>query len=129
MNRTKGDKSRVVPLVAAPRAAPSAIRPVTANRPIFCGERGPYTDRGSRNRLAALRRRECAARSLTPIPPRRGAASCRGNGSANRGRLLGHSRLDTIRIYTQPNGPVLERGRPRAQKHARFDEVSSVVRM
>ncbi len=77
---------------------------------MFRGKRGPYTDRGIRNLLAVLGRRAGVAN----VHPHRF-----GHDAARRlittvdlptvAVLLGHSRLDTILIYTQPDVAALER--------------------
>jgi site-specific recombinase XerD len=110
IKRGKRDKARLVPLNAAVREAPSAIRPVLADGPVFRGKRGPYTDRGIRNLLAVLGRRadvphvhphrfrhDTARRLVEHVDLPTAAA------------LLGHSRLDTVRIYAQPDQAALER--------------------
>ncbi len=80
---------------------------------IFRGKRGPYTDRGVRSLLAQLGRhagvvgvvgvhphrfRHDAARRLVEAVDLPTVAS-----------LLGHSWLDTVRIYSQPDEAALER--------------------
>jgi integrase/recombinase XerC len=84
--------------------------PVLSDGPIFQGKRGPYTDRGIRNLLAVLGRRAAVphvhphrfrhdtARRLLETVDLPTAAD-----------LLGHSRLDTVRIYAQPDHAALER--------------------
>jgi integrase/recombinase XerC len=110
IRRGKGDKARIVPLNANVREALSGIRPTVAEGAIFRGKRGPYTDRGIRNLLAVLGRRADvvhvhphrfrydAARRLVEAVDLPTVAA-----------LLGHSRLDTVRIYTQPALGALER--------------------
>jgi integrase len=110
----KGGKVRLVPLNAVVREALAAIRPDStlgsAAGPIFQGKRGPYTDRGIRNLLAVLGRRadvpdvhphrfrhDAARRLIEQVDLPTVAA------------LLGHSRLDTVRLYTQPDQAALER--------------------
>jgi site-specific recombinase XerD len=110
IRRGKGDKARVVPLNAHVRDALHALRPVAAQGPVFREKRGPYTDRGVRNLLAVLGRRADVAH----VHPHRFR-----HDTARRlveavdlptvAALLGHSRLDTIRIYTQPDEAALER--------------------
>jgi site-specific recombinase XerD len=109
IRRGKGDKTRIVPLNATVREALAAIRPATPWGPVFTGKRGPYTDRGVRNVLAVLgqhadvphvhphRFRHDTARRLVEAVDLPTAAA-----------LLGHSRLDTIRIYAQPDEAALE---------------------
>jgi len=106
----KGDKARVVPLNGAVRDVLSAIRPTAPEGSVFRGKRGPYTDRGIRNLLAALGRRA----DVTGVHPHRFR-----HDAARRlvqvvdlptvAALLGHSRLDTVRLYAQPDRAALER--------------------
>lgn len=118
IRRGKGNKARLVPLNALVREALSAIRPVLTDGPIFRGKRGPYTDRGIRNLLAVLGRRA----DVPHVHPHRFR-----HDTARRlvenvdlptvATLLGHSRLDTVRIYAQPDLAALDRaaemlGRP-----------------
>lgn len=110
IRKGKGDKARIVPLNAPVREALRALRPVATDGPVFRGKRGPYTDRGVRNVLAVLgqhadvphvhphRFRHDTARHLVEAVDLPTAAA-----------LLGHSRLDTIRIYMQPDESALER--------------------
>lgn len=110
IRRGKGAKARVVPLNAFARDALCAIQPGAAEGAVFRRKRGPYTDRGIRNLLAVLGRRagvahvhphrfrhDVARRLITTVDLPTVAA------------LLGHSRLDTVRIYTQPDVAALER--------------------
>lgn len=113
--RGKGQKVRTVPLNAAVRESLGAIRPpapagTPVRGPIFRGKRGPYTDRGVRALLATLGRRA----DVTGVHPHRFR-----HDAARRlveavdlptvAALLGHSRLDTVRIYSQPDEAALER--------------------
>jgi len=75
-SKGKGGKFRTVPpLNAAVRAAMAVIRPQGEQMtgPIFRGKRGPYTDRGVRNLLAALGRRAEVA-NVYPLRFRHDAA-------------------------------------------------------
>src|SRR5437879_5662679 len=110
IKRGKGDKARIVPLNATVREAFSAIRPVVAEGPVFRGKRGPYTDRGIRNLLAVLGRRADVAH-VHPHRFRHDAARrlVETVDLPTVAALLGHSRLDTIRIYAQPDESALER--------------------
>jgi integrase/recombinase XerC len=108
----KRSKVRIVPLNAAVREALVAIRPAhePPAGPLFRGKRGPYTDRGIRNLLAALGRRS----EVEHVHPHRFR-----HDAARRlveqvdlptvAALLGHSRLDTVRLYAQPDAAALER--------------------
>jgi integrase/recombinase XerC len=106
----KGEKVRVVPLNAAVREALAAIRPASPTGPIFRGKRGPYTDRGIRNLLAALGRRAGVA-GVHPHRFRHDAARrlVEAVDLPTVAALLGHSRLDTVRVYSQPDQAALER--------------------
>jgi integrase/recombinase XerC len=110
IKRGKGDKARVVPLNATVREAFGAIRPSIAEGPVFRGKRGPYTDRGIRNLLAVLGRRAAVAH-VHPHRFRHDAARrlVETVDLPTVAALLGHSRLDTIRIYAQPDEAALER--------------------
>ena len=106
----KGEKVRTVPLNAGVREALRAIQPTVAEGLIFRGKRGPYTDRGIRNLLAELGRRA----DVEQVHPHRFR-----HDTARRlveqvdlptvAALLGHSRLDTVRIYSQPDQHTLQR--------------------
>jgi integrase/recombinase XerC len=109
IRRGRGEKARVVPLNAAVRDALGTIRPVPVEGPVFSGKRGAYTDRGIRNLLAVLGRRA----EVAHVHPHRFR-----HDTARRlvehvdlptvAALLGHSRLDTVRIYTQPDHAALQ---------------------
>jgi hypothetical protein len=49
IRKGKGDKARTVPLNTLVRDALNGVRPALLEGQIFCGRRGPYTDRGIRN--------------------------------------------------------------------------------
>jgi integrase/recombinase XerC len=108
--RGKGAKIRTVPLNAAVREALAAIRPDPAAGPLFRGKRGPYTDRGVRALLATLGRRAGVA-GVHPHRFRHNAARrlVEAVDLPTVAALLGHSRLETVRIYSQPDEAALER--------------------
>jgi site-specific recombinase XerD len=110
IRRGKGDKARIVPLNATVREVVNAIRPAVAEGPVFCGKRGAYTDRGIRNLLAVLGRRADVAH-VHPHRFRHDAARrlVETADLPTVAALLGHSRLDTIRIYAQPDESALQR--------------------
>jgi site-specific recombinase XerD len=110
IRRGKGDKARVVPLNTPVRDVLGAIRPTAAEGPVFSGKRGPYTDRGVRNLLAVLGRRADVAH-VHPHRFRHDAARrlVEAVDLPTVAALLGHSRLDTVRIYAQPDEGALER--------------------
>jgi integrase/recombinase XerC len=109
--RGKGQKVRLVPLNAAVREALEGIQPLApATGPIFRGKRGPYTDRGVRSLLATVGRRADVA-SVHPHRFRHDTARrlVEAVDLPTVAALLGHSRLDTVRIYSQPDQAALER--------------------
>jgi len=107
----------VVPLNTPVRDALNGVRPSIAEGPVFRGKRGPYTDRGIRNLLAVLGRRADVAH----VHPHRFR-----HDTARRlveavdlptvAALLGHSRLDTIRVYAQPDEAALQRAAESLEK-------------
>jgi hypothetical protein len=90
---------------------------LTAEGPVFRGKRGPYTDRGIRNLVSVLGRRADVAH----VHPHRFR-----HDTARRlveavdlptvAALLGHSRLDTISIYAQPDEAALRRAAESLEK-------------
>ena len=108
----KRGKHRRVPLDAAARDALAAIRPdgERPSGPLLKGRRGPYTDRGVRYLLHDVgvrakvehvhlhRFRHDTARRLVESTDLPTVAA-----------WLGHERLDTVRIYSQPDEAALER--------------------
>jgi integrase/recombinase XerD len=109
----KGDKHRRLPLNVEARKALGAIQPTppdNAMAAVFHGKRGPYTARGIEYLVAELGRRaqvanvhphrfrhDTARRLVESVDPPTVAA------------WLGHERLDTVRIYSQPDEAALER--------------------
>lgn len=107
----KRRKWRRVPLNLTVREALTAIRPDPAVGPVFRGRRGPYTARGIRQLLAALGRRAGVA-DVHPHRFRHTVARQlveRGVDLPTVATLLGHARLDTVRVYSTPDAAALER--------------------
>jgi integrase len=77
---------------------------------VFWGKRGPYTDRGVRSLLSVLGRRADVA-GVHPHRFRHDTARrlVEAMDLPTVAAWLGHSRLDTIRIYRQPDEAALER--------------------
>ena len=106
----KRQKRRRVPLNVEARQSLLAIRPASPTGPVFCGKRGPYTQRGIHYLLAELGRRA----NVEHVHPHRFR-----HDTARRlvesvdlptvAAMLGHERLDTVRIYSQPDEAALER--------------------
>jgi integrase len=108
----KRGKHRRVPLNAAARDVLVAIRPGHdhPSGPVFNGERGPYTDRGIRYLLSNIGGRA----RVEHVHPHRFR-----HDTAHRlvettdlptvAAWLGHERLDTVRIYSQPDEAAIER--------------------
>ena len=108
----KRGKHRRVPLNAAARDVLAAIEPdgEPPRGPLLKGKRGPYTDRGVRYLLRDVgirakvdhvhphRFRHDTARRLVETTDLPTVAA-----------WLGHERLETVRLYSQPNEAALER--------------------
>ena len=109
----KGDKHRRLPLNAEARKALEVIQPKPpeqASGAIFHGKRGPYTARGIEYLLAELGRRANVPR----VHPHRfrhdtGRRLVESVDLPTVAAWLGHQRLDTVRIYSQPDEAALER--------------------
>ena len=109
----KGDKHRRLPLNGEARKALGAIQPKPpeqASGAIFRGKRGPYTARGIEYLLAELGRRANVPR----VHPHRfrhdtGRRLVESVDLPTVAAWLGHQRLDTVRIYSQPDEAALER--------------------
>ncbi len=106
----KREKRRRVPLNAEARAALLAIRPEISTGPVFRGKRGAYTARGIHYLLAELGRRA----NVEHVHPHRfrhdvGRRLVESVDLPTVAAWLGHERLDTVRIYSQPDEAALER--------------------
>jgi site-specific recombinase XerD len=106
----KRGKHRRVPLNAEARAALLAIRCDAATGAIFHGKRGPYTARGIHYLVAELGRRA----NVAHVHPHRfrhdtGRRLVEAVDLPTVAAWLGHERLDTVRIYSQPDEAALER--------------------
>ena len=115
----KGHKLRTGPLNAAVREALGTVRFKAAPAgPIFRGKRGPYRPRGIRELPAVSGRRAAgAAGHRTPrrvVPDAVRVAV--GVDLPTVAALLGHRRLDTARIYTQPGEDELQRAAARLEE-------------
>lgn len=109
----KGEKRRRLPLNVEARTALEAIQSVSVDdhdSALFRGKRGPYTARGIEYLVAELGRRA----QVPNVHPHRFR-----HDTARRlvesvdlptvAAWLGHERLDTVRIYSQPDEAALER--------------------
>jgi integrase/recombinase XerC len=109
----KGDKRRRLPLNAEARKALEAIQPSPADHvvdAVFRGKRGPYTARGIEYLVAELGRRA----NVQHVHPHRfrhdaGRRLVEAVDMPTVAAWLGHERLDTVRIYSQPDEAALER--------------------
>jgi integrase/recombinase XerC len=109
----KGDKHRRLPLNIEARKALEAIQAERLNDvggALFRGKRGPYTARGIEYLVAELGRRA----NVPNVHPHRFRhdAARRLLGSVDLPTVaawLGHERLDTVRVYSQPDEAALER--------------------
>lgn len=107
----KGDKRRRLPLNSEARKVLDAILPTPAdNGAIFCGKRGPYTARGIEYLVAELGRRANVP-NVHPHRFRHDAARrlVESVDLPTVAAWLGHERLDTVRVYSQPDEAALER--------------------
>jgi integrase/recombinase XerC len=111
----KGNKQRVVPLNAEARATLSAwleVRPETESAALFIGRRGERLGTRAVQRVVARQRSPAGLENLTPHVLRHTFAKNLVDadvGLEQVADLLGHSRLETTRIYTRPGRRDLER--------------------
>jgi integrase len=109
----KGDKHRRLPLNAEARKALEAIQLVPVDDvggAVFRGKRGPYTARGIAYLVAELGRRA----QVPNVHPHRfrhdaGRRLVEAVDLPTVAAWLGHERLDTVRIYSQPDEAALLR--------------------
>ena len=109
----KGDKHRRLPLNVEARKALAGIHPQPAGKDVgavFRGKRGPYTARGIEYMVAELGRR-ANVRNVHPHRFRHDAGRrlVEAVDLPTVAAWLGHERLDTVRIYSQPDEAALER--------------------
>jgi len=109
----KGDKHRRLPLNVEARKALAGIHPQPAGKDVgavFRGKRGPYTARGIEYMVAELGRR-ANVRNVHPHRFRHDAGRrlVEAVDLPTVAVWLGHERLDTVRIYSQPDEAALER--------------------
>jgi integrase/recombinase XerD len=109
----KGDKHRRLPLNADARNALEAIQSTPADfavGAVFRGKRGPYTARGIEYLVAELGRRaqvpNVHPHRFRHDTPRRLVVAV---DLPTVAAWLGHERMDTVRIYSQPDEAALER--------------------
>lgn len=120
----KGDKDRMVPLNADVRAAVSAylkVRPTTSTTHLFIGQRGdPLQEQAVQNLVHKYAAR-AGLEGVTPHTLRHSFAKHlldAGEDLATVSRLLGHERLETTAIYTQPHERDLEEAVGRLERGA-----------
>jgi integrase len=107
----KGGKFREIPLNLPVRKALLAIRPDPAIGPVYRSRRGPYSPRGVRDLLTELGRR-ANVQSVHHHRFRHEAARQmirNGVDLPTVAKILGHKRLETLMIYTQPGPDDLEK--------------------
>jgi integrase len=116
----KGDKHRRLPLNLEAREPLEAIQPVPVDDvgAVFRGKRGPV--HGALDRVPGHRARpartgaECASAS---VPPRHGPVPGRVGDLPTVAAWLDDQRLDTVRIYSQPDEAALERAAAALESH------------
>jgi len=109
----KGNKQRIVPLPLEARRALSKyldVRPLSQDRKLFPGERGPLTEDGVRAICAKYA--ACSGVFFTPHTLRHTFAHRfldQGGDLASLAQILGHENLDTTAIYTKRSQEDLSR--------------------
>ena len=120
----KGDKDRTVPLNNDARQALSAylaVRPAVDDDHVFIGQRGQPLQTDAVQLIVRKYARRAGLQGVTPHILRH----CFGKGLLDAGvdlvtvsRLLGHERLETTAIYTQPTARDLEAAVARLERDA-----------
>jgi site-specific recombinase XerD len=120
----KGDKDRMVPLNADVRAALTsylAVRPTTDSPALFIGQRGDPLQPQAVQNLVHKYAQRAGLSAVTPHVLRHSFAKHlldAGEDLATVSRLLGHERLETTAIYTQPHERDLEEAVGRLERDA-----------
>ena len=123
----KGDKDRTVPLNNDVRQALSAylaIRPAASTDFLFIGQRGQPLQSDAVQLIVRKYARRAGLRAVTPHILRHSFAKQvldAGADLATVSRLLGHARLETTAIYTQPTAHDLEAAVRRLERDADQD--------
>jgi integrase/recombinase XerD len=120
----KGDKDRTVPLNADVRAALTSyltVRPTTNAPALFIGQRGGALQPQAVQNLVHKYAQRAGLPDVTPHVLRHSFAKHlldAGEDLATVSRLLGHERLETTAIYTQPHERDLEEAVGRLERDA-----------
>jgi site-specific recombinase XerD len=120
----KGDKDRTVPLNADVRTTLSAylkVRPATSATHLFIGQRGDPLQEQAVENLVHKYATRAGLEGVTPHTLRHSFAKHlldAGEDLATVSRLLGHERLETTAIYTQPHERDLEEAVGRLERDA-----------
>jgi site-specific recombinase XerD len=120
----KGDKDRMVPLnndVRQAIASYKEIRPRVADDHLFIGQRGEPLQPDAVQLIVRKYARRAGLEGVTPHTLRHSFAKHvldAGEDLATVSRLLGHERLETTAIYTQPNARDLEEAVRRLERDA-----------
>src|SRR5919199_2796842 len=120
----KGDKDRTVPLNHDVREALEAylkVRPDSADDHLFLGQRGEPLQTDGVQLIVRKRARRAGLEKVTPHVLRHSFAKHvldAGADLATVSRLLGHERLETTAIYTEPTAADLEEAVARLEREA-----------
>jgi integrase/recombinase XerD len=122
--RGKGDKDRTVPLNHDVRAAVDAylaVRPATSDDHLFLGQRGEPLQTDGVELIVRKLAKRAGLQDVTPHILRHTFAKHvldAGEDLATVSRLLGHERLETTAIYTEPTARDLEEAVARLERDA-----------